>query len=175
MNYKEQFTDEKPVALVAKYTGEALTKVYDCNKYGAYTKDDQVVYIIEALKTIKDKFKLELADKKSEWVEGHKNVGFKLSLSKQFDSADVGDKYQFEFKITLTGDDAAYYTLNDKDAVVKVPATITPERWSLHRAQGFPRPTAPRTRSILTAPGCPTTRPAPFIRICPVWQATACR
>jgi len=133
VTYKAQFTDDKPVVLVATYTGEALTKVYDCNKYGAYMKDGQVVYVIEALKTIKEKFKLDLAEKKSKWVEGHKNVGLKLSLSKQFDSADVGN-YTFEFKVTLTGDDAAYYALKDevkeKDkepaAVVSVPATITP-------------------------------------------------
>ena len=123
VTYKAQFKAGEPVALKATYFGDALTKVYDCNKYGAYMKDGQVVYIIEALKTIKDKFKLDLADKKVPWIEGHKSVGFKLTLSKQFDSADVGD-YQFEFKITLTGDDAAYYKLND--AVVKVPATITP-------------------------------------------------
>ena len=116
------------VTLVARYTGGRLTKIYDCNKYGAYMKDDQVVYVIEALKTIKEKFKLDLADKKSQWIEGHKNVGFKLSLSKQYDSADVGDKYQFEFKVTLTGDDAAYYKLNEKNAVVTVPATITPRK-----------------------------------------------
>ena len=133
VTYKAQFTAGTPVTLVATYTGEALTKVYDCNKYGAYMKDGQVVYVIEALKTIKEKFKLDLA-KGSKWIDGHKSVGFKLSLSKQFDSADVGNKYQFEFKVTLTGDDAAYYVLKDqvteegKDpaAVVKVPATITP-------------------------------------------------
>ena len=133
VTYKAQFTEGTPVTLVATYNGEALTKVYDCNKYGAYSKDGQVVYIIEALKTIKEKFKLDPA-KGSKWIDGHKNVGFKLSLTKQFDSADVGNKYQFEFKVTLTGDDAAYYLLKDavkeadKDpaAVVKVPATITP-------------------------------------------------
>ncbi len=133
VTYKAQFTEGTPVTLVATYNGEALTKVYDCNKYGAYSKDGQVVYIIEALKTIKDNFKLDPA-KGSKWIDGHKNVGFKLSLTKQFDSADVGNKYQFEFKVTLTGDDAAYYQLEDavkeegKDpaAVVKVPAEITP-------------------------------------------------
>ncbi len=134
VTYKAQFTAGTPVELVATYTGDALTKVYDCNKYGAYVKDGQVVYVIEALKTIKEKFKLDLADKKGKWIEGHKAVGFKLSLSKQYDSADVGNKYQFEFKVTLTGDDAAYYALKnavkeegkDPAAVVKVPATITP-------------------------------------------------
>ena len=137
VTYKAHFKAGTPVELVATYTGEPLTKVYDCNKYGAYTKDGQVVYVIEALKTIKDKFKLDLSKKKSKWIEGHKNVGFKLSLVKQFGSADVGkkgDDYTFEFKVTLTGDDAAYYALKnavkeegkDPAAVVKVPAEITP-------------------------------------------------
>ncbi len=136
VTYKAQFTAGTPVELVATYTGDALTKVYDCNKYGAYVKDGQVVYVIEALKTIKEKFKLDPA-KGSKWIDGHKNVGFKLSLSKQFGSADVGNKgkdYTFEFKVTLTGDDAAYYALKnavkeegkDPAAVVKVPAEITP-------------------------------------------------
>ena len=128
VTYTAQFTEQKPVELVATYNGEPLTKVYDCNKYGAYMKDGQVVYVIEALKTIKEKFKLDLADKKSKWIEGHKNVGFKLTLSEQYSSADVGDKYHFTFKVTLTGDDAAYYKLNEKDAVVTVPATITPRK-----------------------------------------------
>ena len=134
VTYKAQFTAGTPVTLVATYTGDALTKVYDCNKYGAYVKDGQVVYVIEALKTIKEKFKLDLADKKGKWIEGHKNVGFKLSLTEQFSSADVGNKYKFKFKVTLTGDDAAYYVLKDavKEAdkepaeVVEVPAAITP-------------------------------------------------
>ena len=109
------------VTLVARYTGGRLTKIYDCNKYGAYMKDDQVVYVIEALKTIKEKFKLTPVKGKS-LVKGHENVNFKLSLSKQFESADVG-RYKFEFKVTLTGDDAAYYRL--KNETVKVPAIIT--------------------------------------------------
>jgi len=135
--YRAQYKKNALVRLKVTYTGDALTKVYDCNKYGAYVKDGQVVYVIEALKTIKEKFKLDLADKKGKWIEGHKAVGFKLSLSKQFGSADVGkkgDDYTFEFKVTLTGDDAAYYALKnavkeegkDPAAVVKVPAEITP-------------------------------------------------
>ncbi|MBQ6347503.1 MAG: hypothetical protein IJI71_08095 [Clostridia bacterium] len=96
--YRAQYKKNHLVTLTVSYTGKALTKVYDCNRYGAYSKDGQVVYIIEALKTIKEKFKLSLASKKSKWVKGHKNVNFKLSLTKQFDSADVGNNYQFEFK-----------------------------------------------------------------------------
>ena len=126
--YTAQYKAHAPVELNVTYIGDPLTKVYDCNKLGAYMKDGQVVYVIEALKTIREKFKLDLADKKSHWVSGHKNVGFKLSLSKQYDSADVGDKYQFEFRVTLTGEDAGYYKLNEKDAVVTVPAAITPRK-----------------------------------------------
>ena len=125
---------EDVVTLVASYTGEPLTKVYDCNKYGAYgkKKDDgtvETVYVIEALKTIKSQFKLTPANGKK-LVEGHENVSFSLTLSKQFldkedtrTSADVGE-YQFEFTLALTGDDAAWYTI--KNPVVAVPATITP-------------------------------------------------
>lgn len=125
---------EDVVPLVASYTGEPLTKVYDCNKYGAYIKknDDgttETVYVIEALKTISSLFKLTPANGKS-LVEGHKNVGFKVTLTKQFldkddtrTSADVG-AYEFEFTLSLTGADAAWYTL--ENPVVKVPATVTP-------------------------------------------------
>ena len=183
VTYKAQFTAGTPVELVATYTGDALTKVYDCNKYGAYMKDGQVVYVIEALKTIKEKFKLELADKKSQWIEGHKNVGFKLSLSKQFDSADVGNKGDttFEFKVTLTGDDAALCATRtkgrrqDHGRLSRFPPPSRPARWSSPPARAFPRPTALQIRSIPTAPGCPTTRPAPCTRTSPAWRATACR
>ena len=122
--YRAQYKKNALVRLKVTYTGEPLTKVYDCNKYGAYVKDGQVVYVIEALKTIKEKFKLDLADKKGKWIEGHKAVGFKLSLSKQFSRADVGNKYKFYFKVELTGNDAAYYKL--KNRIIKVPAAITP-------------------------------------------------
>lgn len=118
---------EDVVTLVASYTGDPLTKVYDCNKYGAYKKknDDgteEIVYVIEALKTVKEKFSLTPVKGQS-MVEGHGNVSFRLSLSKQYDAADVG-KYAFEFTLTLTGDDAAWYTL--QNPVVKVTAAITP-------------------------------------------------
>jgi len=124
---------EDVVTLVASYTGEPLTKVYDCNKYGAYKKKNtdgttETVYVIEALKDIKSQFELNPAKGQS-LVEGHDNVSFKLTLTKQFldngdtrTSADVG-KYKFEFTLALTGDDAAWYTL--KNPVIKVPATIT--------------------------------------------------
>jgi len=60
------------------------------------------------------------------WIDGHKSIGFKLSLSKQFSRADVGNKYKFYFKVELTGDDAAYYKL--KNRIIKVPAAITPRK-----------------------------------------------
>jgi len=114
---------ENVVTLEASYTGATLTKVYDCTKYGAAKKTTgEIVYYIEALKTIKSQFELTPAEGQS-LVEGHEDVNFKVSLSKQFDSADVG-KYKFEFTLTLTGDDAAWYTL--KNPVVKVNAVITP-------------------------------------------------
>lgn len=126
------------VPLVASYTGDPLTKVYDCNKYGAYVKkkDDgttETVYVIEALKTISVLFKLTPANGKS-LVEDHKNVGFKVSLTKQFDSADVGS-YNFEFTLTLTGADAAWYTL--ENPVVKVPATVTPREVVVTPTEGL--------------------------------------
>jgi len=123
---QETPSPEDVVTLVASYTGEPLSKVYDCNKNGAAkkTNDDgttEIVYYIEALKTIYSQFKLTPA-KGKKLVEDHKNVGFKLALTKQFDAADVG-RYKFEFTLTLTGDDAAWYTL--KNPVVKVSAKIT--------------------------------------------------
>ncbi|MBQ6347488.1 MAG: fibronectin type III domain-containing protein [Clostridia bacterium] len=111
------------VTLVASYTGGTLSKAYDCNKYGAVkdTNTGEIIYVIEALKTILSQFELTPAKGKT-LVEGHENVSFKLTLTKQFDAADVG-KYTFEFTLSLTGDDAAWYTL--KNPVVKVPARIT--------------------------------------------------
>ena len=111
------------VTLVASYTGDPLTKVYDCNNIGAVRDKNsgEIIYVIEALKTISGKFELTPA-KGKHLVEGHDKVSFKVSLTKQFDAADVG-RYTFEFTLSLTGDDAAWYTL--KDPVVKVPAKIT--------------------------------------------------
>lgn len=141
---------EDVVTLVASYTGDPLTKVYDCNKYGAYKKQKEdgtyeIVYCIEALKTIKNLFTLTPVKGKS-LVEGHDNVQFKLTLSKQYDAADVG-KYKFEFTLELTGDDAPWYTI--KNPVVKVTATITRRevtvspRANLEKAYGSDDPVYP--------------------------------
>ena len=135
------------VTLVASYTGGTLSKAYDCNKYGAAkdTNTGEIIYVIEALKTISSQFKLTPAKGKT-LVEGHENVSFKLTLTKQFDAADVG-KYTFEFTLSLTGDDAAWYTL--KNPVVKVPAriirrvvTVTP-RANLTKVYGAEEPVYP--------------------------------
>ena len=135
------------VTLVASYTGGTLSKAYDCNKYGAVrdTTSGEIIYVIEALKTISSQFKLTPVKGKT-LVEGHENVNFKLTLTKQFDAADAGS-YSFEFTLSLTGDDAAWYTL--KNPVVKVPAKINPRvvtvtpRANLAKVYGAEEPVYP--------------------------------
>ncbi len=111
-----------PIPLAVSYSGGALTKVYDGTNKGASSRDGQTVYTIPELRTIKSRFTLAPASGKS-WVDGHRDVGFRLVLSKQFSSANVGS-YTFTFRLELTGADAGYYTL--PEATVSVPAAITP-------------------------------------------------
>ena len=124
-------TPKEPVQLEVRYEGQSpLTKVYDCNKYGIYTKNEEMHVLIDQWKDVglekssdikKKLFALYLSAGSS-MVEGHKSIGYSLTGLEQFPSADAGS-YEFKFTFKLTGDDAAYYTL--KETTVTVPAIIT--------------------------------------------------